>query len=382
MLNRFVRRLLVLAAPLYCVAVAGLAGVPQAGRAASFAPVSLPHWQACLAGMQAGQNRCTIMYMGDSTVQSAENNSYGDTQQNVTYWLANQLTGEGIPADQNGFCGSGGTTTRFATDARITRGVWVPSGQTGLGGQVLATQATSGAPMLFTPGVPVNTFSMLWYNSGNATGSFTTTPSGGTPVTLTNTRTKALQMVVMSSPGVSAANALALGTATAASNMFVSCIMAYDSTHAAADIYNAGDYGANTGSWVSSAAPDGPIPTLKFLAPVLTIVESGINDPTVQMPVATYTANLQTIISAAQASGDVILVTGNYALNHASGPYFNAVRQLGVTDNIPVLSIDQLWVSPVVARNTVPPLLGPDYIHPSSSGAMYIAHALAQMLAP
>jgi hypothetical protein len=377
---RLVKRFFPAAVLLCCTMLTGLpAALPQA-RANAVTQAELPHWRGCVSGMIAGKNRCTVVYIGDSTVQSANNNTYGDTQQNVTYWLASQLAANGIRAEQNGFCGSGGSTSRFFTDTRISQGVWKASGQTGLGGQVISTAVETGAPLVFTPGVAVNTYAMTWYSSGNSTGSFTATPRGGTPVTETNTKLKALQTVLLTSPALSAANALALSPASANSNMFVSCVLAYDSTHTAVDIYNAGDYGANTDAWVSSAAPDSPIPTLKFLAPTLTIIESGINDPTVPVPLSTFTSNLQTIITAGQASGDVVLVTGNNALNHASGPYFNAIRQLAATDNLPVLSVDQLLVSPQVDLDTTPPLIGPDEIHPTAAGALYIAHALVQLL--
>ncbi len=355
--------------------------VAQENGGTGVATPALPHWHACVAGVRAGAGNCTLVYMGDSTVYGWTGSAM--TQQNVTYWLAHDLAAAGINALNAGVCGvSNGAVggARYTYDTRFANNGWSESPWLTLGGAAFsAASAGVGSTLVFAPGFAANMFSVV-YPGTSTGGSYSVTATGGGAVTANSAQPNALYTATAAAPSVSAANTVTLDVTQAGAKAL--CVEAYDSGAASVNIINAGFGGSNVTQWVADTNPWDALQTLQYLKPALTVVEAGVNEPGQGVSVASFTADLQQIVTAAQAVGDVVLVTGNpQATAAAHAPYMAAMRQLAAQDGIPVLSVDLRWGTQAQAAATSPAMMNAgELVHPNAVGYADIGAALANML--
>jgi lysophospholipase L1-like esterase len=342
---------------------------------------ALVHWHACMAGVQAGAGSCTVVYIGDSTVYGWTGAAM--TQQNVTYWLAHDLSAGGVNALNAGVCGvSNGSLggSRYTYDTRFANNGWAESPWTTLGGEAFsAATASSGSTLVFTPGFAANTFSVVYPGTSTA-GTYSVTATGGSAVTANSAQANALYTATATAPSLSAANTVTLDVTAPGAKAL--CVEAYNSGAASVNIINAGFGGSNVTQWVADTNPWDSLQTLQYLKPALTVIEAGLNEPGQGVSAATFTADLQQVIAAAQAVGDVVLVTGNPQATAAiHAPYMAAMRQLAAQDGIPVLSVDLRWGTQARAAATSPAMMNAgETVHPNAVGYADIAAALAKML--
>jgi len=152
--------------------------------------------------------------------------------------------------------------------------------------------------------------------------------------------------------------------------MFFGGIVAYDSTVPAIDVIQTAVYGAVSSTFIPNTNIYDQIPTLKFIAPDLTIIDLTINDSNSGTALATYQANLQTIITAAKVSGDVLLMVGPpsntvQATNGTLDTYIAVLNTLGSNNRCSLVDLKAQWVSYANIQATFPYL---DTLHPMTAG--------------
>lgn len=171
-----------------------------------------------------------------------------------------------------------------------------------------------------------------------------------------------------------------------AANAFVCGIEAWNSTISSLQFINAGYDGATTTNWnnITSAYSAGNFATL---GANLTIIALGINDilpSNGPIPVATTSANIQTFITSAQTTGDVILICENPAVVASTQSlanqtlYWNAVKALATSNNIPLVSIFDRWFSYEYSNPLGYYMTGafPINLHPDGQGYSDYAQAI------
>lgn len=352
--------------------------VAQEQGGTSVASPQFIHWHACEANAITGTANCNIVYMGDSTVYGWLGTGSGGSLalQNVTYYLAQYLQNSGVPSTSGSWCGGSLTAeSRLTYDTRISAGSWSLSAVLGLGG-FMPHIAAAGTSLVYSPGITVDTFSVIYY-AANTAGSMTLTATGGTPTTTNNAQTTGLYTAVATAATPSAINTLTM--AWGSGNNIVECVSAYNSTVKSVQIYNAGSWGSTTAAWTGNTNVYDPLKAITYLNPALVIVESGINDPG-SLTVAQYTANLNTILASVKSDGaDALLVTGN-PQGDASVPYFSAARAVAAANGVPIISIDFRWISNAIATALSPSFMSSGGVHPSVAGYSDIGRADYQAL--
>jgi len=151
------------------------------------------------------------------------------------------------------------------------------------------------------------------------------------------------------------------------------------STTPAIDIVQGAWFGANAASYNTSSLNAGQ---LASVAPDLTIIDLTINDANGGTPLAAYQASIQTLITNAKQTGDVLLVAGPpsnsvAATNGTMAQYAAVNQQLAITNNTPFLSILQRWTSYAVTNPILPYF---DALHPGKLGNADEAAAIAQVI--
>jgi lysophospholipase L1-like esterase len=374
----------------------------RSGGEASSA-ILLPHWRAAIAKMRNGASviHPRVIIGSDSTI--AGGSGVGGTNIiNITYYLAACLQQNGIQANNNGvlgtgplYSGTGVSFSRLTTDARFTAGSWIQySSLPTLGGETAGASA-AGAPLVYAPNAgspnhnPINTFE-IYYPSWNFVGlgmfgSFTATATGGTAVAINGTTgTDQLYTAVATASSTSATNMVSLNwTANGAGNNAAEVgIDAYNSAVSSVQIFNTGVSGAVLAQWMTNIGfITDPLVTLEYLAPVLTIIEFGPNDLSAGNSAASVKTELQTAITAAQLSGDVMLMTWTPDLRSPSltPSYLAMAKALAAADNIPLYDLNARWVSEPIS-SALGYYVTSDSDHPNSIGYADQAQGLCHML--
>ena len=327
-----------------------------------------------------------VVWIGDSGTIAI--NAEGAAQwPSPTDHLAAILSAAGIPAVSDGFMGwsvaGTGTGSRLGDDPRMVAGSWSSSTSLWpiLGGAYL-TSASGSTPFAFTPRAPVDTFNVI-YSSTSGAGSFSEQIGAGGATTVNENATTALhaQSVTASPASTSPLNLTWLsGTA------YVLGVEAYNSTIPSVDIINAGYYGSMSAAWTGNSNVSDPLKMLAFLKPALTIIEPGGNDyySGTCTAIATFTANVQAMITAALTAGsDVLLVfpVPQIATWYCSSPslaqYQAALAGLGQTNNVPVVDLTVRFGSYAIASAIG---LYSDPEHANAAGNADAASAVSEVL--
>ena len=337
-----------------------------------------------LRGTQArvGLLRCNILVVGDSTSAGvpARANSY------PTY-LAQVLTSMGRPATASSWFGLGGQTTMAAWqtyDPRISYGAgWTVQSNKTVGGQFPCNNGVDLTALSFTPTDAFDTIEIIYYRqTGNAT--FTVDIGGAvlTGGTINSAGATALQRATVSTGAAAALGTVNIKRNGTGTNLLIMAVMCYDSAKPMFNVWNGGWFGSVVADWSDSSVALSPINAINFLAPNLTIINLGINDWIAGTNLDTYLTNLQAVINAAAAQGDVILCSG-FASSTALATeaiqltFVDAIRNLAWTNNIPYMSYrDQFgtWADASAAGWTA------DARHPNSPGHARAACVLADFL--
>lgn len=379
--------------------VVGLVGpggyaVPQL----QFTQGQLKKWRVALAKVQTKAANAKIAIIGDSCdtgYNTATANSWtGGKAFSTSDLLARVLNGMGIPVGIGSSFGSA-FATNFATfllyDPRWTA---TNMGIHGLatatcGGQPLAPAGAGAWTFNFTPtdttGAALSyDTAELYYMQNTTYSSFSMSLDGVGAVSTLSSGTGALAKLTIT--GTLAAHVVNLsGTATALNDGHVLGVNCYNSAVKQVFIQNwsfsgATAAGATAASWSNNTQYYSCINGITFMAPDLSIIKLGLNDITAAYSVATFTAGLQTLITACLATGSVILVVPNVSTTSDVAPYISSIYQLAATNNVPIVDIYNRWTS--YAQAQADGFMNSDPIHPNKTGYQDVVNAYYQFVLP
>ncbi len=286
---------------------------------------------AALGKTRAGNRNTKVLVLGDSTMAGAGVTGVGGfgaggMPLSMCMRLGAELNRIMMPANAHGWFGEGmrggaiaegatGTTATVASyDPRLVFGAgWQRQLiDAGLGGPFFRN-TTDTNPLAFTPtaagsySANVDTF-VVYYVTTSTAGTFSWAIGAGAA---TN------QSCVTGSNGIAKlvipAGSLAAHTLNlrrVSGNVWIMGVQAYDSTVKQIEVLVAPWNGGFAANFVGTTQPWSAGNMIPFVAPDLTVIQLQINDAAFATPLSTYTANLQSLITIAQQTGDVILRSG------------------------------------------------------------------------
>lgn len=349
----------------------------------------LPKWRIAVGKVKANVASCRILCIGDSITAGQWAQGNVPANQRPLSWptqLSNMLNSSGVNANWNSTLGNNNTgfgETTPTLDFRVVQGTgWTSSSAAEtIGGDLYAsTSATSN--LAFTPTFPVNTFN-IFYPLFSGGGTLAANLNGGsnTNVSLNNATTGINTLTLSTTLGINTCN-----LNWNAGSAFAIGWEAYDSSKKWVSIINTGWDGATSTDMALHGAGFNSGSAISYLAPALTIICTGINDWDNGISLATYTANIQYMITQAKLSGDVILVSP-VPTNPAAGgaapiatqlTYIAALQTIATSNNIPLVDVYNRWVSYAVSQ----PLgyYGDTFTHPIGAGYGDMAQAIFNVI--
>jgi hypothetical protein len=342
----------------------------------------LPKWATSQLNVLTGAGEATLLVISDSIGVGFEAQP-GNANSTAYCWpvvMQAKLQALGYNASPQTRLGMQGWQTigparlPIADTRILSMGGYTGSFFSSLGGQMFAAGA-AGSPLQFRPTVPVNYF-RVYYATDPSFGTFKIDVNGGTPVTVNAAAAQSVAFADVKSETVATST---LNITPLSGHTEIIGFSGFNSDLGPfLTIWNGSFNGAKAGDFTSTTYPWSTLNMIGQIAPTLTIIDLTINDSGTAP--ATYAANLQTIITKAQLTGDVILVSG---LPSDLGTVPLAAQQL--VNNI---------AASVAAKNKVPFISSTDYfgsylamaaagmesdtVHPNASGHA----AFADMLAP
>jgi lysophospholipase L1-like esterase len=350
----------------------------------------LPLWDAALVARAAGLRNAKILLIGDSTfagygasgISGYNNNAVAS---NIASDLASAFNAT-IPSQQSSFFGNGNnqaTPNITSWDARMVQGAgWAANGTT-VGGKWFQNNSDTSS-LSFTPTQAFDTIDVYWVEGGG-NGTFTVNVDGGATLATVNTSVSPFNLIrktTISVPGGLTTHTINLQRNGVGGLVIFQGMDTYNSAQKIISVWNGAGAGDKSVSYIQATNPGDYLNFAKFLTPDLCVISSEINDWNALTSIATYTSQLQTIISACKQSGDVILVTApaeaTVLASQATQDQYNAAyAQLAASNNIPIMittSIDANWSS-YTAANAAGRMF--DQTHPNGPGYANWASAIA-----
>lgn len=109
------------------------------------------------------------------------------------------------------------------------------------------------------------------------------------------------------------------------------------------------------------------------MKPTLSIIELGLNDAQIPVPLATYKTQMQNLVTSALAQGDCLLLAPTMYTNDL--PYRDVQRQLAIDNNCAFIDIASRW------GESMPTLFkASDLAHPNEIGDCDIASAILRVI--
>lgn len=360
----------------------GAEGGPNAQTTASgtfnLNATSLPFFRKAVANAKIGVSRGIVAVVGDSTNMGAGAGTSGTSNLNGAAqkaWpqLLGSFTGGPIGLSSNSWWGTQGYDSAAGItlpgyDTRLNPGAnWSPN-LTSLGGKVIRYATGAVNNWVLTPTYAFDTF-VVYFLKNTGLGSMTANVDGGSSLGTITTANASFVWAKQSFTVTKGIHTINLVPANDA-QVFIGGIVAYDSTVPGLDVVQAAVYGATTATFTPNVNVYDAIPTLKFLAPALTIINLTINDSNAQTALATYLANLQIITTAAKVSGDCLYMVGapsntTQATNGTLDQYIAVINTLAVLNNCAVINLKTRWVSYAVTNPIFPYF---DTLHPGVLG--------------
>jgi hypothetical protein len=321
--------------------------------------LTLPHWRAAIANVRNGSGRGKVVFIGDSVTMgfgTVNAPGFADAFQKafprVTGKLLNGAAVSSlVPLQDASFFGSQGNTLANynAYDPRVSLGAFTAAQAVSVGGAGFGYITGGGVSTLaFAPGVNIDNFT-VYYLQQAGQGHFTTDIDGGASLGDTNTGAGATALGTVTrtvARGIHTININAQNNG----NLIINGVVAWDSTIPAIDLIQGGIFGATLSTHIVTTNVNSPFPTLKALAPDLTILEIGASDVVVLTPLATFESQLRTFIVGAQLSGDVLLVSEDVT-NVASSSdgtyqrYLDLIKSVALSTGCGVVDMKTRWAS-------------------------------------
>lgn len=122
--------------------------------------------------------------------------------------------------------------------------------------------------------------------------------------------------------------------------------------------------------------------SIDVFTPVLTVISYSSNDFKSQLALGTYETYLKAIITRAKMYGDVLITTiglRNESKTIPQESYFNVLRSVAVSENVPLLDIAKKWGNAASAVSNGY-ITSPETTHPNDVGHGDIASAVLDIL--
>jgi lysophospholipase L1-like esterase len=350
----------------------------------------LSHWHAARKAVNAGARNARVLFLGDSTTSGAHGSASN----------ANAFAG-GFPSQAAALVPHGSNQSWFGNncevnvalptfDYRISLGSWDSTTFPtvfGVGGYSLLTDTATGGNFTFTPTANVDTFQVFWANNSGL-GSFAFAIDSGTQTTFNeNGAISIATQTFTTTLGSHVGNIIYNSTGYYAD---VLGIIATNSAKKEVSFINGGSCSALAADFGDNAANGPWEPTLfapNNLAPDITFIDLTINDWNAATNTTNYTASLQRIITAAKATGDCVLMTGNpseFSVGSDANQttqrlYSNIVLSLAQSNNCVAIDVQAAfgggsWTGANALGLTA------DNLHPSVAGYAVIAGWVAALL--
>ncbi len=325
----------------------------------------LPVWRAAKARVAAGGGNARILCIGDSTTQghtaTATINTYPAN-------LAIDLNAAGVTANYNSWYGGSAATMELKGTITVGSG-WGYSASTSMGGRLLtASGATSS--LSFTPVGNTDTFK-FWHIRSVGNGTISYQIDSGSITNINDNGADAALSVTIS--GLSLASHTIKFNYVSGGNVYVIGVESWNSAVSSVDVINAGWGGSTSADWaVNTGAPWDPRQMITPIAPDLVLICLGINDWSTGVPVGTYTAEMQTLIDSAVASGaDVVIVTPvpsatSFASQNIQQGFVDSMSDLAVTNTL--MRINEFGVIGTYVAGLANGLYTADGQHPNDAG--------------
>lgn len=368
----------------------------------------LPRWGAALERVRKRTGRAKLMVFSDSTSVGAFANagtSYANNNMASCwpYLLAPLFNAAGFPTNIGSVFGdvtnTSNLTTLAAHDTRRSFGAnWTAGAFYTIGGGVISN-TTAGSQTLasFAPGVASEPFDTIIVTAiaNAAYGKFSIAINGGASLQVVDLSTggsivkRVTQAVPLGNHRVDIFRSAPTG---ADGQINVVSIETLNSTKPGIDILNNGVGGATSLLQSGSSSYFMPLAVLPNYAPDLVLINLDINDwitgvtPGLYDLVTTTThfAQVQKIITAAKATADVILMTGNPSLPASySAATQNLIlaptRELAALNNAPLVDLNAEWgdYATALANGLMAP--NNDAVHPGRPGYLDIANRVANV---
>lgn len=318
-----------------------------------------------------------IAFNGDSTERGVDetaipyNSQYPNSGVQV---LADMLQANGINAGSDNWYGHSGTSLAdyVNRDARVaaTGGTVVGSVQCQGGASInFPTVASSWS---YTSRKPCTTADIYWRDTG-AGQTFSYSVDGGATTNITTSGTFQFVKTTIAL-GALGTHTILLSWVAGSPNIFgIDC---QDATAGRKEITlrQWAASGASSATLVgNTGAPNGGrLAHLAAFPPKLLIAECGVNDWRTSVSVATFKANMLTLINAAKAiSCDFWFLTppfdgGSAGLTANQNAYVAAMYELVASENVGLIDIRKLWLS--YANELASGLVGVgDFVHPTKA---------------
>lgn len=278
-------------------------------------------WRAALGAFrQNATPRPRILCIGDSKMMGGGAGSAPNTYTTGAYskrrtaMLAGLLSDAGFRALDQAFVGNNAAPDHAAYDGRVSLGsgwAWSTGTVGNHFGNASAQNTTTTGNMAFSPIGTFDTIDVI-YAQGPTAGVFTVSDGASLQdtVTATNATAKPVRRTIsLASRG----SGKTINIARSSGFVGIFAVIAYDSTQPSIELLNGGIFGSRTADWMNSGS-FGPANATGWeaYAPHLTFIALGANDKNNSIAVATFSANIQTLITRAQVSGDVVLVNESY----------------------------------------------------------------------
>ena len=351
------------------------------------------NFQIGLGDAIAGTGYCDVLVLGDSMSSPWDGSAFNFPS---SYWrkLKDNLVAIGVPNGGTGIVSS--ADANFGLDPRITTtGTWtngasdplsVPPG--GPTGNVYQSSSTAGDTMTFTSDVAGTCVDVHY---ANASGQFTVSIDGGSPVTVTPTG--ALTYGTYTVTGLSNATHTVMLTNLTSTFIAIGGFDVYQTS--GLRFHNLGvQWGIGALEWLAATNYGGlqSVSVGYMPKPNLVILALGANDIKSGSTVAQVASYLMTIHNSFLSS-DMLLILEPAGLPNPNSPFGPApvsvfgiwqsfqitARQLALALDVPLIDLVNRWGSStqMAAAN----LVGVDFVHPNEAAAVDLGTYLTQVIA-
>ena len=320
--------------------------------------------------------RGVVAIVGDSITAGVGSAASGQYQLSSSIRLIADLNTAGITAIDGFLWGDHGSGNLFTYDTRVTSPI---PGRWSGGNGSLYTSTTVGAQFTLAQG---NTYDRVrkGYITSPGNGTYTLTKNGAVFATIVEGATLGLTVATYS-PASGTQSVVVDHTVAGTGVNPLPFIQTYPSATQHIQVCQIGNSGWTTALWsANSGVPFDPLDNIVALDADLYIIWLGANDASSGVATATFKANLQTIITALLAMGNVVLAVtppaGGTGIGfNISAAYKTALAELTATNSLAALIDFNTALSPFDFHD-----FDTDGVHPKAATHVFLGQYLAATL--